>query len=185
MTVLVSGVVDALLPILATLLTDPHASPPLRLLLLVLTPNRLLPTLDGSGGNTIRSKRSTKYRKGQEVQGKSIFGDEGGKGKGKLVERDLPSELLHKRKEIRRSAMEKVGGTEWRSMGVDPVGSIAVQVSASTKCEIAVLKGLAVSGVRGGRWGRRASRFHHGPPHRGSRCPPRYAWLFILLLEAN
>ena len=130
MTTLVSGIITSLLPTLPTLLNNAHASPPLRLLLLVLTPGRSLPSLDGMGyGSLVRSKKSDRFRKGQRVQGKSILGDDGGKGKEKVVERVIPHELLEMRRTLRTALMGKLSEQEWRVMGVDAVGSAAVQVS--------------------------------------------------------
>ena len=76
----------------------------------------------------IRSKKSNKFRKGHGVQGKSIFGDEDGKGKAKAVERIVPDELVGLRSKIRLELVERINGAEWRVMGVDAVGSAAVQV---------------------------------------------------------
>lgn len=129
--------IDSLAPTLPTLLTHQYASPPIRLLLLVLSPSKALPDLSGQGGGAdVRSKRSGKFRKGQAVKGTSIVDDasEGqgkgkGKGKGKEVqERALTQELQGKRREMREGLMGVVGENEWRIMGVDVVGSAAVQV---------------------------------------------------------
>ena len=82
----------------------------------------------------MRSKRSGKFRKGQGVKGTSIVDDDassGGKGKGKGKEqgaRQLTTELQSKRREIREGLMGVLGENEWRVMGVDVVGSVAVQV---------------------------------------------------------
>ncbi|WOO85269.1 Nucleolar protein 9 [Vanrija pseudolonga] len=132
MAELVTTLTDALLPVLPVILISQFASPVVRLLLLVLTPNRALPSLDGadSGANLIRSKRSGKFRKGQGVQGKSILGDEQQpKGKGKEREgRDVPAAVAALRGKIRAEVMARVSGVEWQSMGVDKVGSAAVQL---------------------------------------------------------
>jgi nucleolar protein 9 len=142
MTNLFVSLVTSLLPSFPSLLTSPHASPPLRLLLLVLTPNRALPSLDGSDGGIIRSKRSNKYRKGHGVQGKSFVGEEEDAGKGKakakakaaeeVKERSVPKDLVETRRKIRGELMEKIDGAEWRSMALNMVGSAAVQVSGVT-----------------------------------------------------
>lgn len=133
---LFESIVSSLQTDMPSLLANPHASPPLRLMLLVMTPNRGLPALDGSDSGLIRSKRSNKYRKGQNVQGKSILGDEAGvdtKGKGKegagAVKRDVPEELAELRKTIRKSLMERLAGGEWRMLGVHAVGCAMVQAS--------------------------------------------------------
>lgn len=144
MTDLAKTLITSILPNLPELLVNPHASPPIRLLLLVLTPNKGLPSIGGEGGSNegIRSKRSKKFRKGQGVQGKSfIDGSERGheqpngleKGKGKegaevSVKREVPAELVDMRKVIRKELMERMSGVEWRSMGINAVGSAAVQV---------------------------------------------------------
>ncbi|CAD6571315.1 MAG: Nucleolar protein 9 [Tremellales sp. Tagirdzhanova-0007] len=136
MTTLVSGIITSLLPTLPTLLNNAHASPPLRLLLLVLTPGRSLPSLDGMGyGSLVRSKKSDRFRKGQRVQGKSILGDDGGKGKEKVVERVIPHELLEMRRTLRTALMGKLSEQEWRVMGVDAVGSAAVQLLLELEVE--------------------------------------------------
>lgn len=89
----------------------------------------------GQGQGGVRSKKSNKFRKNQGVKGKS-FVDEANekKGKGKEKEKDgvqrrLPEELVSKRKEMREALMLEVKENEWKVMGVDVVGSIAVQVS--------------------------------------------------------
>lgn len=135
MTDLVKALIETIQPNLAVMLTNPFASPPVRLLWLVISPHRSLPALDASGSDgIIRSKKSNKYRKGQGVQGKSIFGDEEGgnvKGKGKEAVRKVDKALVKMRRAMRESLMEKLSGAEWRMMGVNPVGCPAVQVSRS------------------------------------------------------
>lgn len=137
MTELVEGLVETIQPNLGMMLTNPFASPPVRLLWLVISPERPLPALDASGSDgLIRSKKSNKYRKGQGVQGKSILGEENGsdaKGKGKgKPDRKVGKELMRMRKSMRRGLMEKLAGAEWRMMGVNAVGCPAVQ--ASRRC---------------------------------------------------
>lgn len=141
MTELVKSLTETIQPNLAMMLTNPFASPPVRLLWLVISPNRALPTLDGStgggdGGSMIRSKKSNKYRKGQGVQGKSIFGDEKegdvkGKGKEGKTGRRVNKDLAKMRKSMRQGLTEKLGGADWRMIGVNAVGCPAVQVSVS------------------------------------------------------
>ena len=157
MTELVKSLIETIQPNLAMMLTNPFASPPVRLLWLVISPDRALPTLDGSaaagpGGNgkdggMIRSKKSNKYRKGQGVQGKSIFGDDAngkGKGKGKEGEgeggdgRKVDKELIKLRRSMREGLMEKLGGADWRMVGVNSVGCPAVQVSKSPGSDFSV-----------------------------------------------
>lgn len=150
MTELVQTLIASIQPNLPELLVNPHASPPIRLLLLVLTPNKALPSMSGEdGAEGIRSKRSKKFRKGQGVQGKSfIDGSEPtaaasnttAKGKGKeadgivkAVEREVPAELVEARKALRHRLMARMSGVEWRSMGINAVGSAAVQVRRSEK----------------------------------------------------
>ncbi|WRT64203.1 uncharacterized protein IL334_001132 [Kwoniella shivajii] len=129
MTELFQTIIETLLPSFPQLLSSPHSAPPLRLLLLILTPNRSLPALgsdseDNTGG-LIRSKRSNKFRNNQGVKGKSILGDE---EKTKTHKRDVPSPLIELRTVIRKSLMEKLGHVEWKAMGVDNVGSATVQL---------------------------------------------------------
>lgn len=141
MTELVKILIETIQPNLAMMLTNPFASPPVRLLWLVISPDRALPTLDGSAasangneGGMIRSKKSNKYRKGQGVQGKSIFGDDAkGKGKGKEGNggRRVDKDLANLRKVMRKALMEKLGGADWRMIGVNSVGCPTVQVSRS------------------------------------------------------
>ncbi|KAK8865980.1 hypothetical protein IAR55_001130 [Kwoniella newhampshirensis] len=136
MTELFITIIDTVLPSLPQLLSSPHSSPPIRLLLLLLTPHRSLPTLGGESterGNLIRSKRSGKYRNNQGVKWKSIFGegDENeskGKGKGKVIRREVPEQLAGLRSKIRKELMEKLAEGEWKAMGVDAVGSATVQL---------------------------------------------------------
>ncbi|KAK4689724.1 nucleolar protein 9, partial [Tremellales sp. Uapishka_1] len=133
MTTLILTIITSVLPSLPTLLTSPHASPPMRLLLLVITPNKELPSLDGSGENLIRSKKSKGFRKGHGVQGKSILMEgDGASNKGKEKEKEtarlVPAELVDARKVMRKEVKERIHGAEWRSMGVDTVGSAAVQL---------------------------------------------------------
>ncbi|ORY23216.1 armadillo-type protein [Naematelia encephala] len=137
MMTLITTIITSLLPNLPPLLTNPHASPPIRLLLLVISPHKSLPSLDGTGTDSIRSKRSNKYRKGQDVKGKSIFGDDDGKGKGKGKEaqREVPKEVVAVRKEMREVLMQRISGMEWRGMGVEAVGSAAVQLLLELEVE--------------------------------------------------
>lgn len=131
------GLLASLRPVLPTLLTHPHASPPLRLLFLVLSPNKALPDLTGDTFGGIRSKKSGKYRKNHAVEGKGFLGDEGreseGKGKGKEGEavgarRKVSEELVQLGKEMRGELISGVSEGEWRIFGVDAVGSPIVQV---------------------------------------------------------
>ncbi|WVQ62132.1 uncharacterized protein L199_000270 [Kwoniella botswanensis] len=129
MTELFLNIIDQLLPSFPQLLSSPHSAPPLRLLLLILTPNRALPSLESSdssqsGSGLIRSKRSNKFRKNQEVKGKSILGDD----EKKDTERKVPRDLIGFRKQIRNDLMSKLGEAEWKAMGVDTVGSATVQL---------------------------------------------------------
>ncbi|WWC86311.1 uncharacterized protein L201_001184 [Kwoniella dendrophila CBS 6074] len=135
MTELLLNLIESILPSFSQLLSSPHSSPPLRLLLLILTPNRSLPNLSNdsdpnSKDGLIRSKRSNKFRSNQGVKGKSILGDgdEDDENKKKNVKRQVPKELIKFRKEIRHSLMNKLGQAEWKAMGVDTVGSATVQL---------------------------------------------------------
>jgi nucleolar protein 9 len=130
---LFTGLIESLRPTLATLLTHPHASPPVRLLFLVLSPERQLPDLGGGdmNGTAVRSKRSGKYRKNHSVEGKSFLDEEAEKGKkakAKDEKRKVPKELEMLSKEVRKELTGKIGEGEWRIVGVDMVGSPAVQV---------------------------------------------------------
>ncbi|GMK58968.1 hypothetical protein CspeluHIS016_0604100 [Cutaneotrichosporon spelunceum] len=132
MAELVTTVVGCLQPTMPALLTQAHASPNVRLLLLVLTPDRALPSLDGreGGGDLVRSKRSGKWRKGQGVQGKSIFGDEPATAE----KRAVPEPVAELRRQIREGLMERIAPVEWQGMGVSAVGSPAVQLLL--QCEV-------------------------------------------------
>lgn len=134
------GLLTSLRPVLPTLLTHPHASPPLRLLFLVLSPNKALPDLTGDTSGGIRSKKSGKYRKNHAVEGKGFLGDEGreseGKGKGREAQatsgrRNVSEELVQLGREIRGELISGVSEGEWRIIGVDAVGSPIVQVCFS------------------------------------------------------
>ncbi|WVQ70861.1 hypothetical protein IAR50_000386 [Cryptococcus sp. DSM 104548] len=128
MSDLITSIVSLLLPSLSQLVSSPYASPPIRLLMLVLTPKRALPALgEGQGDESgiIRSKRSGKWRKGQDVKGKSILGDDGHKDKTK---RKLPKELKSTRKEIREALMENLEAAEWKAMAASAVGCPTVQL---------------------------------------------------------
>lgn len=128
--------VTSLRPVLPSLLVHPHASPPVRVLLLVLSPGRALPELGGGEGG-VRSKKSGKFRKNHSVKGQSFLDEDGdakdkGKGKGegeKVVKRDIPEAVAGLRSEIRKGLMQNVRENEWRIIGVDLAGSVAVQVS--------------------------------------------------------
>ncbi|EIW72780.1 hypothetical protein TREMEDRAFT_67052 [Tremella mesenterica DSM 1558] len=130
MSTLLSSLLSEIIPNLSTLISDTHSSPPIRLLFLLLSPDRPLPSLE-ERDEKIRSKRSGKFRKNQGVKGMSIFGEELGeeKGKGKSVNtRFLPTELVGARKRSRKTLMESVKEGEWKILGVHPVGSIVVQM---------------------------------------------------------
>lgn len=136
MSALVTKVIDILSPSLSSLLTNPHASPPIRLLLVVLTSSRVVPALDGGEEGLIRSKKSGKYRKGQSVKGKSILEDgQEENTKGKAVERRIPEDLLAVRKRVLEGLMSAITPVEWKSMGIDPVGSAAVQLLLEIEVE--------------------------------------------------
>lgn len=140
MAELFTGLVESIRPTLPSLLTHAHASPPIRLLFLVLSPSRTLPDLDGDArGTAIRSKKSGKYRKNHAVQGKRFIGDEeesssglsNGKGKGKEsaeTRRRVTSALVDLAKEVRRELKSRIPAGEWRIMGQNVVGSAMIQV---------------------------------------------------------
>lgn len=133
MAELITSLTTTLIPSFPSLLTNTHASPPLRLLLLVLTPNRALPSLDASEGDggLVRSKRSGKFRKGQGVQGKSILGDE----EQKPTDRQVPESVAALRKQVRNEVMQRISPVEWHGMGVNKVGSAAVQLFLEAEAE--------------------------------------------------
>jgi nucleolar protein 9 len=138
MTALFAKLVGLIQPSISGLLTNPHASPPIRLLLIILTPSRSVPTLDAAEdakGGLIRSKKSGKYRKGQAVQGKSIFGDEEETGKGKGKARRVPEELVELRKQVTEKLVGMISPVEWQSMGLHAVGSAAVQLLLDLEVE--------------------------------------------------
>ena len=140
MTAIFTSILSLLQPSIPTLLTNPHASPPLRLLFLVCTPSRLLPSLtaQSSKGDLFRSKKSGKYRKSHGVQGKSIFdaqasqtagaGEQGGN-------RKVPCEVLEKRREVTSGLLSAISEIEWRSMGINEVGSAALQLLVDLEIE--------------------------------------------------
>lgn len=130
MSDLFKSLIENITPNLGYMLANPFASPPVRLLWLIISPGRALPSLDSTDEGLIRSKKSNKYRKGQGVQGKSIFGEEKGKGKSKELEgeRKIGKSLSKLRKTMRKSLMEKLNGGEWRMLGVNAVGCPTVQV---------------------------------------------------------
>lgn len=134
MAELITSLTTALIPSFPSLLTNTHASPPLRLLLLILTPNRALPSLHASEGDggLVRSKRSGKFRKGQGVQGKSILGDE---EQSKPTDRQVPESVAALRKKVRDEVMQHVSPVEWHGMGVNKVGSAAVQLILEAEAE--------------------------------------------------
>jgi nucleolar protein 9 len=161
MTELVKSLIESIIPNLGFMLANPFASPPVRLLWLIVSPGRELPSLDGSdeASGMVRSKKSNKYRKGQGVQGRSIFGEESkskGKGKGKEDgERKIEKSLAKMRKVMRRSLMEKLSGAEWRMLGVNAVGCPTVQVSPLdlifTRIRVELIE--ATTRIRDRRWG--------------------------------
>lgn len=134
MAELVTTLTRCLEPTLPSLLTSAHSSPPVRLLLLVLTPNRALPSLDAreGGADLVRSKRSGKWRKGQGVQGKSILGDD--TASSTTATRAVPAEVAALRRSLREGLMERVAPVEWQGMAVSSVGCPAVQLLL--ECEV-------------------------------------------------
>ena len=140
MTALFTSLLTLLQPLIPSLLTNPHASPPLRLLLLVCTPGRSIPPLAGQQGkkqtSLIRSKKSGKYRKGHGVQGKSIFSDDQIDNNGKETQfRVVPTDLAELRKRVTAELLGAVSPVEWRSMGLNEVGSAAVQLLVGLEVE--------------------------------------------------
>jgi len=69
------------------------------------------------------------------VKGKSIFGDDEEKGKGKATDRTIPDELVALKKEVLEKLLKEISEVEWRSMGVHAVGSAAVQLLLELESE--------------------------------------------------
>ncbi|ORX36012.1 armadillo-type protein, partial [Kockovaella imperatae] len=120
MTELFTSLLTFIQPLVPTLLTHPHASPPLRLLFLICS-DQELPI--ESKNDIIRSKKSTKYRKGHDVKTKSIIEDHSAS-----VSRHIPQTLIDLRKRVTRALQDDISPVEWRSMGVNEVGSAAIQL---------------------------------------------------------
>ncbi len=137
--------VQEILPTLPPLLTSPHASPPIRLLLILLSPNKPMPSASEPGAQKlIRSKRSIKYRKSNHAgKMQSIFGGEAedGAANGKAsaeAGRRVPRELQVARSEIRENLHARMSGTEWRALGVEDVGGPVAQVGRDVLLQTAV-----------------------------------------------
>lgn len=117
-----------------TMLNNPHASPPIRLLFILISKNKAMPDAANSE-RLIRSNRSTKFRSNQGGKMKSIFGENSKvdgevKTKGRRdSSREVPAEFEQLRIQIRKVLQERISGTEWRALGVDPVGGPMTQVS--------------------------------------------------------
>jgi nucleolar protein 9 len=148
---LLLSLIDEILPLIPTLLTSPFASPPIRLLLIVLTPNTPIPSSSGTGmeesstrvDNKIRSAKSQKFRKNHAGKGgmRSILhnndDDEREEGQaivrrqehGERAERVVPPELKRMRTRIREFLAQRLKGPEWRAMGVENAGGPVIQVS--------------------------------------------------------
>ena len=150
-TQLVLDLINELIPSIPQLLTSPFASPPIRLLLIVLSPNKAIPSStsnpsvqqETSGGpndaaSKIRSKKSQRFRSNQVEGGKmrSIVGEDGSetdaKGK-KRGERIVPEPLREMRRAIRKDLERRLSGAEWRAMGVENAGGPVIQVGASRR----------------------------------------------------
>lgn len=118
------------------LLISPFASPPLRTLMLLLSPGRAVPSTKGSDQDDkrIRSKKSAKFRVNQASQMQSIVHNENEDpstvGQGKKAERIVAAELRDMRHRILEYLKKRLSPVEWRSMGVENVGSPTIQVGS-------------------------------------------------------
>ncbi len=139
---------------LPTLLISAFASPPVRLLLVLLSPGRAIPSTSSDstdeGDKRIRSKKSQKYRNRAAGKMKSVLdgkeiADDGGGGesgvgggstrRGSGKERVVPDGLRSMRVKIRENLTRRLGGNEWRAMGVNSVGGPAVQILLELEAE--------------------------------------------------
>lgn len=145
-TVLIEGLVEELLPVIPQLLTSPFASPPLRILLLLLSPGRSVPTQSddnsvhqsSSDASKIRSKKSLKFR---ERGGKmtNILQSEDqitlSSDPSTLSQRTIPPNLIRLRSVMLNYLTTHISGPEWRAMGVENAGSPVVQMLLEIESE--------------------------------------------------
>ena len=168
MTDQIADLVKSLDHSITDMLLHPHASPPLRLLLVILSPSHTVPSLSShETDGLIRSKKSGKYRKGQAVQGKSILGQEEG-GKGKQAERKVPTELVLLRKDTLKSLIGRIDALGWRSMGLDKVGNPAVQLLIELEIEDGQwdTEASVTDYITGGVSNNTGQRVFHDPPQK-------------------
>jgi nucleolar protein 9 len=159
-TQLLRDLVHELVPSIPQLLTSPFASPPIRLLLIVLSPGKVIPSSTGAdvqeasstnhhnhhdnhAASKVRSKKSQRFRAGQAEGGKmkSIV-DQGDStspsARPTAGERIVPEELRETRRMIRTDLESRLSGAEWRAMGVENAGGPVIQVSPSVGPRIMV-----------------------------------------------
>ena len=151
-TQLLKDLVDELLPVIPQLLTSPFASPPIRLLLIVLSPGKHIPSSTGAdvqesssgryenpSSSKVRSKKSQRFRANQTEGGKmksivdeAEVGHDGSKSASKAAERRIPDALQGTRNVIRKDLEARLSGAEWRAMGVENAGGPVIQVSTGS-----------------------------------------------------
>lgn len=153
---------------LPSLLINTFASPPLRLLLVVMSRGRAVEPEQGAvaasaADQRIRSKKSSKFRKNHQAGNmKSVLGgatgaaEEQGSGapgaKGKGKERRVPDVLVATRKQLRHDLTKRMSAAEWRAMGVENVGGPAVQILLDFEAEDGACEepGSILDGLTGG-----------------------------------
>ncbi|KAJ9125324.1 hypothetical protein QFC22_000281 [Naganishia vaughanmartiniae] len=134
MTQLVKDLSEELIKNISNLLISTFASPALRILLLLLSPGRAVPSTKGSSHDDkrVRSKKSAKFRNAQAGQMTSVIVNENEDpsliGPGKKSERAVPVELQEIRKRILKYLKKRLSPVEWRAMGVENVGGPTIQV---------------------------------------------------------
>lgn len=146
-TQLLKDLVDELIPTIPQLLTSPFASPPIRLLLIVLSPGKPIPSSTGAdleesshdaASNKVRSKKSQRFRSNQTEGGKmrSIVDEtQESAERRKAGERIVPDELRQMRKLIREDLGRRLSGAEWRAMGVENAGGPVIQMLVEIEAE--------------------------------------------------
>jgi nucleolar protein 9 len=154
-TQLLQDLVHEILPSIPQLLTSPFASPPIRLLLIVLSPGKTIPSSTGADvqeasssthydtASKVRSKKSQRFRAGQTEGGKmrSIVDEADAASSTRRAsaaepgERIVPNALREMRRVIRKDLETRLSGAEWRAMGVENAGGPVIQVSAPVSVE--------------------------------------------------
>lgn len=164
MTQLLVDITNEVTRPLPSLLVNTFASPPLRLLMVVMSPGRAVEPEQGATSaedQRIRSKKSSKFRKNHQAgEMKSVLGGSGpaeeqgsapgAKGKGK--ERRVPQELVDVRQRLREDLSKRMSAAEWRAMGVENVGGPAVQILLDFEAEDGACEeeGSILNGLTGG-----------------------------------